>query len=559
MASPSPPPSRHAYAPPCYNDRTSELVSAVERLNKAAAPWDSQATMGQQPIAAAYGIPPQPTGLQRTTSSLPVAGTNARLRRTASVNPRGADNSPRGSTSGSSGPSSPIRLGTIATFEAPGKPAARTETEAATATAVSAAAAADSPQGTTPQPPSANTSASTPAAGLSAAPASPARARAASAAPAPAAGDSAHHPQSELSRRASRIGLSIHQMMQKLHKLAKLSKRTSMFDDPTAEIQNLSALVSQDLSALGAAISGLQSFCEAQALSKEAGDSRQPSGGSAGAVAGNAAADAATRQRVELGMAVVESLRERLAKAGEEFKDVLATRSEALKVSENRRQLFSATAATGQSATAWHSKRPVVGGGTALLPTTSSSSSSLSLASSPSVSPSSSPSSTLPVYNPFGRNTTATAANSHTGPSSSSSSYSNGNGLLPCYSSPSPSASASAPSFAQHGSAQQHAHAASAHHAIALQQVESSMGELTAVFRDLAHTMAQQGGGQKADGAADLAICIDDGLSESLLQMQQAHRALLKDLDVTHSHRPLIIKSFLTLASFLFLLLAFSA
>ncbi|CAI5978019.1 unnamed protein product [Closterium sp. NIES-64] len=333
-------------------------------------------------------------------------------------------------------------------------------------------------------------------------------------------------------------------MMQKLHKLAKLSKRTSMFDDPTVEIQNLSALISQDLSALEAAISGLQAFCAAQA------------GPAAGNAASSAGADAATRQRIDLGMAVVESLRERLAKAGEEFKDVLASRSEALKVSENRRQLFSATAATGQSATAWHSKRPVVGAGTALLPTTSSSSlSSLSLASSPSGSPSSSPSSTLPVYNPFGRATpAATASNSHTGYTPSKSNVNvngNGNSLLPTY-----CTSAS-------GSSVQQAAVASEQHAVVLQQVESSMGELTAVFRDLANTVAQQGGAQgahvKGEGAADLAICIDDGLSESLLQMQQTHGMLLQQLDIAHSHRPLIIKSFLTLASFLFLLFAFSA
>ncbi|CAI5499552.1 unnamed protein product [Closterium sp. Naga37s-1] len=262
-----------------------------------------------------------------------------------------------------------------------------------------------------------------------------------------------------------------------------------MFDDPTVEIQNLSALVSQDLSALEAAISGLQAFCAAQA------------GPAAGNAASSAGTDAATRQRIDLGMAVVESLRERLAKAGEEFKDVLASRSEALKVSENRRQLFSATAATGQSATAWHSKRPVVGAGTALLPTTSSSSlSSLSLASSPSGSPSSSPSSTLPVYNPFGRATpAATTGNSHTGYNPSKSNVNgNGNSLLPTY-----CTSAS-------GSSVQQAAVASEQHAVVLQQVESSMGELTAVFRDLANTVAQQGGAQgahvKGEGAADLAI-----------------------------------------------------
>lgn len=42
---------------------------------------------------------------------------------------------------------------------------------------------------------------------------------------------------SEFSRKAARIGLGIHSTSTKLAKLAKLAKRTSMFDDPAAEIQ----------------------------------------------------------------------------------------------------------------------------------------------------------------------------------------------------------------------------------------------------------------------------------------------------------------------------------
>lgn len=46
--------------------------------------------------------------------------------------------------------------------------------------------------------------------------------------------------QSEFARRAARIGLSIHSTSQKLAKLTQLAKRTSMFDDPAAEINDLS-------------------------------------------------------------------------------------------------------------------------------------------------------------------------------------------------------------------------------------------------------------------------------------------------------------------------------
>ena len=44
---------------------------------------------------------------------------------------------------------------------------------------------------------------------------------------------------SEFAKRASRIGLGIHSTSQKLSKLAQLAKRTSMFDDPAAEINEL--------------------------------------------------------------------------------------------------------------------------------------------------------------------------------------------------------------------------------------------------------------------------------------------------------------------------------
>lgn len=44
---------------------------------------------------------------------------------------------------------------------------------------------------------------------------------------------------SEFARRAARIGLGIHGTSQKLNKLAQLAKRTSMFDDPAAEINDL--------------------------------------------------------------------------------------------------------------------------------------------------------------------------------------------------------------------------------------------------------------------------------------------------------------------------------
>ncbi|KAK9274383.1 hypothetical protein L1049_019197 [Liquidambar formosana] len=61
--------------------------------------------------------------------------------------------------------------------------------------------------------------------------------------------------QSEFNKRASKIGFGIHQTSQKLAKLAKLAKRTSVFDDPTTEIQELTAVIKQDITALNSACS----------------------------------------------------------------------------------------------------------------------------------------------------------------------------------------------------------------------------------------------------------------------------------------------------------------
>eukprot|EP00250_Pteridium_aquilinum_P000834 c11007_g2_i1 orf=454-1503(-) len=125
--------------------------------------------------------------------------------------------------------------------------------------------------------------------------------------------------QSEFNKRASRIGLSIHQTSQKLSKLAKLAKRTSMFDDPAVEIQELTAVIKEDITALNAAISDLQSLCNSH--SESSSHSKQSS---------------------EHSLTVVDNLKSRLMNTTKEFKEVLTLRTENLKVHENRRQLFSA-------------------------------------------------------------------------------------------------------------------------------------------------------------------------------------------------------------------------
>ncbi|KAH9320919.1 hypothetical protein KI387_015558, partial [Taxus chinensis] len=127
--------------------------------------------------------------------------------------------------------------------------------------------------------------------------------------------------QSEFNKRASRVGFGIHQTSQKLAKLAKLAKRTSVFDDPTVEIQELTAVIKQDITALNSAVTDLQILCNSQ---NESGNT--------------------SKHTTEHSTTVVDNLKSRLMSTTKEFKEVLTMRTENLKVHENRRQLFSATA-----------------------------------------------------------------------------------------------------------------------------------------------------------------------------------------------------------------------
>ncbi|XP_078439089.1 syntaxin of plants 32 [Wolffia australiana] len=124
--------------------------------------------------------------------------------------------------------------------------------------------------------------------------------------------------QSEFNKRASRIGLGIHQTSQKLSKLAMLAKKTGTYDDPAVEVQELTAVIKQDITALNSAVVDLQLLCNSQ----------NKSGGLTGDVTSHSTT-------------VVDSLKNRLMSATKEFKEVLTLRTEKLKVHENRKQLFS--------------------------------------------------------------------------------------------------------------------------------------------------------------------------------------------------------------------------
>lgn len=129
---------------------------------------------------------------------------------------------------------------------------------------------------------------------------------------------------SDFNKRASRIGLGIHEASQKIARLAKMAKKTSMFDDPAKEIEELTAVIKQDITALNAAFSDLQALQNSQV-----GDS-------------NISKDSAIHFTT-----IVDDLNNRLKGITKELKDVLVTRSENLKAHENRKQLFSSNASRG--------------------------------------------------------------------------------------------------------------------------------------------------------------------------------------------------------------------
>ena len=119
----------------------------------------------------------------------------------------------------------------------------------------------------------------------------------------------------EFTRRAARVGHGIHATSAKLARLAQLARRTSVFEDPSAEISELVGVVKGDITALNTALAELQSQALLRNGSKDSG---------------------------EHSSTVVDALKHRLMGATREFRDVLTLRQEAIKVHHNRRGLFSA-------------------------------------------------------------------------------------------------------------------------------------------------------------------------------------------------------------------------
>ncbi|KAG5018687.1 hypothetical protein JHK82_014628 [Glycine max] len=287
--------------------------------------------------------------------------------------------------------------------------------------------------------------------------------------------------QSEFNRRASKIGYGIHQTSQKLAKLAKLAKRTSVFDDPTMEIQELTGVIKQDITALNSAVVDLQFLC----------NSRNESG--------NVSADTTSHSST-----VVDDLKTRLMSTTKEFKDVLTMRTENMKVHENRRQLFSSSASK-DSANPFIRQRP--------------------LAARAAASTSNAPA--LPWAN---------------GSPSSSQAF------------PKKQVDGESQPLLQQQQQQQEVvplqDSYMQSRAEALQNVESTIHELSNIFNQLATLVSQQG---------EIAIRIDENMDDTLANVEGAQGALLKYLNSISSNRWLMIKIFFVLIFFLMVFLFFVA
>lgn len=86
-----------------------------------------------------------------------------------------------------------------------------------------------------------------------------------------------------------------------------MAKRTSVFDDPTMEIQELTAVIKQDITVLNSAVVDLQFVCNSQNETA------------------SISSDTTTHSTT-----VVDNLKNRLMSATKEFKEVLTMRTEVL-------------------------------------------------------------------------------------------------------------------------------------------------------------------------------------------------------------------------------------
>ncbi|CAI8586908.1 unnamed protein product [Vicia faba] len=123
---------------------------------------------------------------------------------------------------------------------------------------------------------------------------------------------------SEFNRKASQIGLGIHETSQKIARLANLAKKSSLFNDPIVEIQELTALIKTDITTLNSAVLNLQNIQKFDLADENYSE-----------------------DRVVHSNAVCNDLKNKLMGATKHLQDVLTTRTENIKAHESRKQIFS--------------------------------------------------------------------------------------------------------------------------------------------------------------------------------------------------------------------------
>lgn len=129
-------------------------------------------------------------------------------------------------------------------------------------------------------------------------------------------------PRSDFTRLAANVGKDIQQTSVKLAKLTKLAQRRSLFDDPTAEIQELTFVIKQDIASLNGKLGDLQQLRDAtkRSSNKQAGDHSEN---------------------------VVESLKGRLGATAQGFQKVLKMRTDSLAAQQDRRSHFMGANSSG--------------------------------------------------------------------------------------------------------------------------------------------------------------------------------------------------------------------
>ncbi|CAL5096805.1 unnamed protein product [Urochloa decumbens] len=118
---------------------------------------------------------------------------------------------------------------------------------------------------------------------------------------------------SEFRRRAAGVGRGIREASRKIKFLLQRANSTSVFDDPTVDIQNMTDAINKEITALKAAVLDLQILCNSQSKG------------------GNISRDAANHS-----IAVVDILKERLMNAAKEFNG-------SLRAHQDRRNIFSSS------------------------------------------------------------------------------------------------------------------------------------------------------------------------------------------------------------------------